>query len=191
MASIETQTQRLLAFVAVAGVLGWAGTYAVDAASPLSIEGDIYLVVAGWTLLVAAGAAAAWTTPAIRRAKAWRVWLYVSAAALGVNAVANTPQLIPDPELFALVQDYAYYHPWFAAYAVGYVATARYEPQSRLVGRTERRVYAASGVVSFAFLLAMFAASIPDEYVLLVGGVLHAVPPLAAVVVRRRDGVGT
>ena len=75
----------------------------------------------------------------MRRASAWCVWVYVSAAAL---AVANTPWLFPDPALFTLVQDYAYYHPWFAAYAVGYVATARFEPRSRLVERTERLVYA-------------------------------------------------
>lgn len=191
MTAVETKTQRLLAYVAAAGTVGWAGTYAVDEVGLFSLELDVYVVVVAWAVLVAAGALWARTTPAVRRAGAWRVWVYVSAAALAVNAVANTPWLFPDPDLFVAVQDYAYYHPWFAAYAVGYVATARFEPRNRLVGRIERLVYAGAGGLSLAFLVALFALSIPDEYVVLTGGLLNVLPPLLAVVVRRRSGANT
>ena len=187
--SVETRTQQLLAYVAVAGAVGWAGTYAVDEVGLFSFELDVYVVVAAWAVLVAAGALWARSTPAVRRARAWRVWVYVSAVALAVNAVANTPWLFPDPDLFVAVQDYAYYHPWFAAYAVGYAATARFEPRNRLVGRTERLVYAGAGGLSLAFLVALFALSIPDEYVVLAGGLLNVLPPLLGVGMRRRDGV--
>ena len=186
MNAVERKTQRLLAFVAVAGAVGWGSTYAVDAVSPFSLELDIYVVVAAWTAFLAVGVLLARPTPTVRRAKAWRVWAYVSVAALAVNAVANTPSLFPNPDRFVAVQEYAYYHPWFAAYAVGYVATARYEPRSRLVGRTERRVYAASGALSLAALLALVTVSVPDEYAILAGGLLNVVPPLLAIYVRRR-----
>ncbi|POG53765.1 hypothetical protein [Haloferax marisrubri] len=187
MTAVERRTQRLLGYVAVAGAVGWGGTYLVDELSTLSIAQDIYLVVVGWAVLLAAGALPRLTTPVMRRTRAWRVWLVVSAVALAVNAVANTPSLVPDPALFTLAQDYAYYHPWFAVYAVGYIATARYEPKSKLVGSAERTVYLASGALSLAVLVGLFALSPPDEYVLLAGGLLNVVPPLAAIAVRRRE----
>ena len=190
MTAVETKTQWLLTYVAVAGAIGWGGTYAVDEINPFTLELDIYVVVAAWAALVVVGALWARSTPAVRRASAWRVWVYVSAAALAVNAVANTPWLFPDPALFTLVQDYAYYHPWFAAYAVGYVATARFEPRSRLVGRTERLVYAGAGTLSLAFLVALFAVPVPDEYTVLAGGTLNVVPPLLGMTVRRRVHTG-
>lgn len=188
MNTVETQTRRSLVYVAVAGAIGWGGTYAVDELSSFSLAQDIYLVVAGWAVLVVAGAVWMRRTTAIGRAKAWRIWLVASLVALGVNAVVNTPELVPDPDLFVFLQDYAYYHPWFAVYAVGYVATARYEPKSRLVGDTERSLYTWSGILSFAFLVLLFVVSIPDEYVILVGGFLNVLPPLVAVYVRRRNG---
>ena len=187
MSAVETQTQRLLAYVAGAGAVGWGGTYVVDTASTFSIALDIYLVVVMWVVLVAVGALLARTPSTVRRAKAWRVWLYASAAALCLNAVANTPQLVPDPDLFTLLQDYAYYHPWFGVYAVGYVATARYEPRSGLVSETERAVYGLFGALSLAFLVALFATSVDDEYTILAAGLLNVLPPLLAVYVRRRN----
>lgn len=186
---VEALTRRLLGYVAAAGAVGWAGTYAVDEAGLLSLEADVYLVVAGWAVLLAAGALlarAGTTAPTVWRADAWRVWVAVSAVALCVNAVANTPALLPG-DLFSLAQEYAYYHPWFAAYAIGYAATARYQPRSRLVGRTERRVYAAAALASLGFLVALFAVPVPDEYAILTGGLLNVVPPLVAVGVRRRE----
>lgn len=59
--------------------------------------------------------------------------------------------------------------------------------RSTLVGRAERRVYAASALASLGFLVALFAVPVPDEYVALAGGLLNVVPPLVAVGIRRRE----
>ncbi|WP_459193149.1 hypothetical protein [Halosimplex sp. J119] len=190
MTDLEARTQRLLAYVVVAGTVGWAGTALVDAASPLSIAADIYLVVGLWAVLVAIGVALARPNPVIRRAKAWRIWGSVSLATLAVNAVANTPQLFPDPALFVIVQDYAYYHPWLAAYVLAYAATARAEPESRLMGETERRIYLGAALCSLVALLGILAFPVPDEAVLLVVALLTVLPAALALLVRRRAGAG-
>jgi len=185
-AAFERRTQQLLAYVAVAGAVGWLGTYAVEAHSTLSLATDIYLVVGGWTVLVGVGALLARDTRLVRDAKAWRLWGVVSALALLVNAVANTPQLVPDPGLFRALQDYAYYHSWFLAYAVAYAGTAALEPRSRLVGRRERGVYAAASALSACCLGAVLAVPVPDEHVVLAAALLTSVPAALAVAERRR-----
>ncbi|MFH5799486.1 hypothetical protein [Haladaptatus sp. CMAA 1911] len=185
MNTIETRTQRSLLYVAIGGAVGWVGTYGVNEVGPFSLELDIYFVVAIWAVLLLAGVLWVRTAPTIRRANAWRIWVYLSGVALAVNAVANTPRLVPNPDLFMLLQEYAYYHPWFAVYAIGYVATARYEPESGLMGGTERTMYVVSGAFSLAFLVALLTVLIPDEHVILAGGLLNVLPPLLAIYIRR------
>ena len=41
-------------------------------------------------------------------------------------------------------------------------------------------------MLSLAFLTALFAVPVPDEYTVLAGGTLNVVPPLLRVTVRRR-----
>ena len=156
------------------GVIGWGGSWAFINYPVLAPVGPVLSVVALWAVLTAGIVfiGVAYTAPTVRRNRVWMVWGVLNLGATLVNVVAVAGVLPPSLAV------YGYWHPWFLAIGLGYLATAFDNWESPQLRKQERIVYAPGGAAT----LLLLAVSVLDltslvlANVFLVGGAIQLVP---------------
>ena len=172
----------LLVVGLVEGIIGWSLSWLLVESPSLAPFGLINSIVALWLVLtvgiVVVGVL--YTAPTVRRNRIWLVWagLNTSAAAINVAAVAGYfPGPIGDlPYAFDFLGA-GYWRPWFLALGLGYLATGLYNWENPQIRKSERVVYALSGLTCLAVLSPwVFTSVLFGTELFLVGGLLHVVP---------------
>jgi hypothetical protein len=172
----------LLVVGVVEGVIGWSLSWLFASEPSLAPFGLVESIVGLWILLTAAIVAVGvvYTAPTVRRNRIWLVWagLNTSAVAVNVAAVAGWfPGPVVDAPLVADFLGLGYWRPWFLALGLGYLATGLYNWSNPQIRRSERLVYALTGVACLALLSPWPSVSgLFGTKLFLVGGILHVVP---------------
>jgi hypothetical protein len=156
------------------GVIGWGGSWAFISYPVLAPVGPVLSVVALWAVLTAGIVfiGVAYTAPTVRRNRVWMVWGVLNLGATLVNVVAVAGVLPPSLAV------YGYWHPWFLAIGLGYLATAFDNWESPQLRKQERIVYALSGAATLLLLAVsvLGVTSLVLANVFLVGGAIQLVP---------------
>jgi len=163
--------------------LVWAGLNTSAAAINVAAVAGYFPGPFGGVGIVAVGVT--YTAPTVRRNRIWLVWagLNTSAAAINVAAVAG---YFPGPfGGVGIVQEFlgfGYWKPWFLALGLGYLATAAYNWENPQIRKSERVVYALTGVVCLVILSPWPGIPVVGQQVVfgeslfIVGALLHLVP---------------
>jgi len=166
----------------VEGLIGWTLSWLFVSSPSLAPFGLVTSIVALWVVLTAAIVAVGvvYTAPTVRRNRIWLVWAGLNASAVGIN-VAAVLGLFPGPlaevPFVTAVLGLGYWQPWFLALGLGYLATGVYNWSNPQLRRSERLVYAASGVAALAFLTPWLPVTpLFGPQLFLIGGLLHVVP---------------
>ena len=165
----------------VEGLVGWPLSWVV-VTQGVAPFGPLTTVVVLWGVLTAAIVAVGWfaTAPTVRRNDVWTVWgvlilIATGANVLGVVHLSGVAETLPE----ALLQ-YAFFHPWLAAFGGGYLVTALLSREDRRLGRAERVGYGLAGVASLLVLAFAFSSransALTVQYVFHVGAVLYLAP---------------
>lgn len=164
------------------GIVGWSLSWLFVSTS-LAPFGVLQSIVGLWIVLtvgiVAVGVL--YTAPTVRRRRIWLVWAGLNASAVTVNVLALAG-LFPGPvagvTLVSELLGQGYWRPWFLVLGVGYLATAGLNWSSPQLRKSERLVYALTGVVALAILSPWVfdATSLFGAKLFVVGGLLHVVP---------------
>jgi hypothetical protein len=156
------------------GVIGWGGSWAFINYPVLAPVGPVLSVVALWAVLTAGIVfiGVAYTAPTVRRNRVWMVWGVLNLGATLVNVVAVAGVLPPSLAV------YGYWHPWFLAIGLGYLATAFDNWESPQLRKQERIVYALGGAATLLLLAVsvLGVTSLVLANVFLVGGAIQLVP---------------
>lgn len=158
----------------VEGVIGWGVSWVLATNPGLTPFGPVASIVGLWVVLTAGIVAVGviYTVPTVRRNRVWMVWGVLNLVATVINLLA-VARVLP----LEWVQ-YAYWHPWFAAIGLGYVATAVDDWESPQLRQQERVVYGLSGVITLGLLgLAVVSpAAFSGATVFLIGGAIQLLP---------------
>ncbi|MFB6177279.1 MAG: hypothetical protein ABEI99_09090 [Halobaculum sp.] len=166
----------------VEGVIGWSLSWLLVSNPSLAPFGFLESIVVLWIVLTAAIVAVGvvYTAPTVRRNRIWLVWAGLNASAVSINIAAILgwfPRSLLDVPLVTAFLGFGYWRPWFLVLGLGYLATAVYNWSNPQLRKSERVVYALSGVTCLAILSPW--PSLPPlvgPELFLIGGLLHTIP---------------
>lgn len=161
-------TNSLIAITGVVGTVAWIVTIPVAWAmlDHVSLGWIVITLAVGW-LLLTLGTAVYLRKNASRRLTnlfVWKLWLGLSVLGCLINIGAGV--LLELDVATTIAHDYGGVLPWLLIYAVGYVATAVYEPNNQALSVAERAVYGIIGVLAVVF--AGVLAVTPELYIELI-----------------------